>query len=261
MAAFATLVASDDYALGALCLARSLRRVESRHPLLVLADPEVVGLDALEAEGCRIVPVEPLPLSDGFRGRHARAALHGAAPFTKGGKPAFHDPIANFTKLRLWQLAEHEQIVFLDADTVVLRPIDRLMGYPEFVAAPNLYASMADMRRMNSGVFVMRPDPRTFERMLARLDAPDAFWRRTDQTFLEAFWPGWHGLPYLDNCLQYVFLDLPELWDWPAIRVLHYQYEKPWDHGHARAKALKPLIDVWWSLLEGRELPAALPAG
>ena len=60
--------------------------------------------------------------------------------------------------------------------------------------------------------------------MVARLDQPDAFWRRTDQTFLQAWFPDWHGLPYLDNVLQYVFFNLPELWLWPDLRVLHYQY-------------------------------------
>src|SRR3712207_8424027 len=38
------------------------------------------------------------------------------------------------------------------------------------------------------------PSDATFERMTERLDVPDAFWRRTDQTFLESFWPDWHGL-------------------------------------------------------------------
>ena len=50
--------------------------------------------------------------------------------------------------------------------------------------------------------------------MLARLDAPGAFWPRTDQTFLQAFFPDWHGLPIYDNLLQYVWFTLPELWDW-----------------------------------------------
>ena len=50
--------------------------------------------------------------------------------------------------------------------------------------------------------------------MLARLDTPGAFWKRTDQTFLEAFFPDWQGLPVYDNLLQYVWFNLPELWDW-----------------------------------------------
>jgi alpha-N-acetylglucosamine transferase len=257
--AYVTLVTNEDYGLGALALARSLKRAGSSFPLVVLATVGAGRLDELEAEGCRIVEAAPLPLSTAFRERHARAALHGAAPFAKGEKPAFHDPLDNFAKLRLWELAEYERVVFLDADTIVVRNIDRLLDYPEFCAAPNLYETLGVLHRLNSGVFVADPNAATFERMLERLDAPGAFWRRTDQTFLEHFWPDWHGLPYVYNTLQYVYFNLPELWHWPQIRVVHYQYEKPWQALHPKRDRLGPVIDLWWRMLEGRELPDELP--
>lgn len=261
--AFATLVTNADYALGALVLARSLARVGSTYPLIVMATDSAVagsadGLAALEAEGCQIVPVSGLPLSADFTGRHQREAQHQAAPFTKGQKPVFHDPLDNFAKLRLWQQGAFERIVFLDADTIVIKPIDRLMAYPEFAAAPNLYESLADFRRLNSGVFVAEPDERTFDAMLARLDDGATFWRRTDQTFLEAFFPEWHGLPWTMNALQYAYLNLPGLWHWPAIHVVHYQYEKPWVRAHAKAEALRPLIDLWWAVHDNRPFPPIL---
>lgn len=259
MHAFATLVTNADYAIGALALARSLRRTGTEAPLLVLASPATPGLDALEAEGARIVEVAPLPVSVGFRDRHGRVAQHAAAPFTKGTKPAFADPLDNFQKLRLWQQDGYRRIVFLDADTVVVRGIDKLFGYPEFAAAPNLYETLADMHRLNSGVFVAAPSPATFEAMLRVLDEPDRFWRRTDQTFLETYFTDWHGLPYIYNCLQYVYFNLPELWHWPTIKVVHYQYEKPWQETHPKRERLAPLIDLWWRLFEGKAPPEALP--
>jgi alpha-N-acetylglucosamine transferase len=227
---------------------------------VVLATADVPGLSELEAERCRIVPVLPLPLSEGFRARHSRAAQHAAAPFTKGTKPSFHDPLQNFCKLRLWELEEYRRVVFLDADTLVLRNVDRLFEYPEGAAAPNLYESLEDFHRLNSGVFVAAPSKRTFATMCEALDRPGAFWRRTDQTFLESFWPDWHGLPYTYNTLQYVYLNLPALWRWDRISVLHYQYEKPWQEDHPKRDALAPLIDVWWRALERRPLPSDLPA-
>jgi alpha-N-acetylglucosamine transferase len=97
---------------------------------------------------------------------------------------------------------------------------------------------------MNSGVFVARPSLETFAAMLKMLDQPDVFWRRTDQTFLETFFPDWHGLPVTMNMLQYVWFNLPELWDWKQIGVLHYQYEKPWD--------------LWQAFHEGRNVGGIL---
>ena len=149
-------------------------------------------------------------------------------------------------------------MVFLDADTLVVQNIDKLFGYPEFCAAPNLYETLADMHRLNSGVFVAKPSTATFDAMLAQLDAPGVFWRRTDQTFLERYFPDWHGLPYTCNALQYLYFNLPQLWRWKSIRVVHYQYEKPWQESHPKADLLKPLIDLWHTVLEGKPLPSNL---
>ena len=259
MYAYVTLVTNADYGLGALALARSLKAVGSAWPLLVLATENAAGIDALEAEGCIVHSAPPLPLSSTFQARHERSHLHAAAPFTKGGKPTFHDPLSNFRKLHLWRLTTYRRLVFLDADTLAVKNIDKLFGYPEFSAAPNLYETLADMHRLNSGVFVATPNEATYQTMLEQLDAPEAFWRRTDQTFLEHFFPDWHGLPYTFNALQYLYFNLPALWRWSSIRVVHYQYEKPWQADHPKAHLLRPLIDLWHTVHDGQLIPESLP--
>ncbi|WP_051043279.1 MULTISPECIES: glycosyltransferase [Rhizobium] len=255
--AFVTLVTNADYAMGALALARSIVHSGTKADIVVL-HTEGVGendLAPLAALDCRLVEVEHLPLSDAFNERHARGNLHTAAPFTKGRKPSFHTPLDNFCKLRLWQLIEYDTCVFIDADALVLRNVDRLFDYPEFSAAPNVYESLADFHRLNSGVFVAKPSLATFRHMLERLDCPDVFWRRTDQTFLEAFFPDWHGLPVFMNMLQYVWFSMPELWNWNSVSILHYQYEKPWEQNHPKAEQLKPLIELWHSFHSGQNMP------
>ncbi|SER70327.1 Alpha-N-acetylglucosamine transferase [Tranquillimonas rosea] len=243
--AYVTLVTNEDFARGAAALLRSLSLTGTEADLVVMHTAAVPdeALARLHARGARLVPVDLLPTSDAFNAAHARDRLHGNAPFTRGEKPPFHTPLDNFAKLRLWQL-DYERVVFLDADTLVLRNSDALFDYPEFCAAPNVYESLADFHRMNSGVFTARPSRATFNAMLARLDAPGAFWRRTDQTFLQDFFPDWHGLPVFSNMLQYVWFNMPELWSWEQIRILHFQYEKPWQD-HAKADRLRPLIDLW----------------
>lgn len=261
--AYATLVTNPDYALGATALVRSLVLSGTFADILVMYTGGVAADDlaVVEALGARLVPVELLPTSDAFNARHAKRAIHGANPFTKGRKPDFHTPLDNFAKLRLWEFEEYDRIVFLDADTLVVRNIDRLFGYPEFSAAPNVYESLADFHRLNSGVFVAQPSRKTFGEMLTMLDAPDAYWPRTDQTFLQSFFPDWHGLPVFDNMLQYVWFSMPELWDWHSVRVIHFQYEKPWEEGHPKAESLQPLIELWRAYLAGGPIPdlATLP--
>lgn len=257
--AYVTLVTNADYAMGATALVRSLTLTGTEAEIVVLrtGGVETSALSPLSALGARLVEAEPLPTSAEFNERHQRAKLHADAPFTRGKKPAFHAPLDNFAKLRLWQLTEYERVVFIDADAVVLRNIDRLFGYPEFSAAPNVYESLADFHRLNSGVFVARPSEETFDALLVALDRPDAFWRRTDQTFLQSFFPDWHGLPVFFNMLQYVWFNLPELWDWDSVAVVHYQYEKPWERDHPKAEKLKPLIELWQAYYSGEDIPDA----
>jgi alpha-N-acetylglucosamine transferase len=243
--AYVTLVTNADFAVGAGALLRSLALSGTTAERVVMHTGGVpqTALRDLAARGARLVPVDLLPTSEAFNARHAKNRIHSENPFTKGTKPPFHTPLDNFAKLRLWQLP-FDRVVFLDADTLVLRNIDRLFDYPELCAAPNVYESLSDFHRMNSGVFTARPLPATFDRLLARLDAPDAFWKRTDQTFLQDAFPDWHGLPTIYNTLQYLWFNLPGLWDWAEIRVLHFQYEKPWED-HAKADRLRPLIELW----------------
>jgi alpha-N-acetylglucosamine transferase len=262
--AYVTLVTNRDYVTGAVALLRSLRLTGTHADLVVLhtGGVAVEDLAPLAAFDVRFAACGLLGTSQAFNARHGRNRLHAAAPFTKGGKPAFHTPLDNFVKLRLWQLEAYERVVFVDADAIVLRSIDRLFEYPEFCAAPNVYESLADFHRMNAGVFTARPSAATFAAMMARLDRPGVFWRRTDQSFLQAFFPDWHGLPVFCNTLQYVWFNLPGLWNWGSVRVLHFQYEKPWQAENPKRERLAPLIALWQAFHAGEGIPpevAALP--
>lgn len=252
--AFVTLVTNADYALGARALLRSIVLSGTEADICVLhTDVAAAHLAPLSALGARLVRCELLPTSPAFNATHAREALHGRAAFTKGEKPPFHTPLDNFAKLRLWQL-DYARVVFIDADALVLQNVDKLFDYPEFCAAPNVYESLADFHRMNSGVFTARPSQATYRDMLARLDVPGVFWRRTDQSFLQEYFPDWHGLPVFCNMLQYVWFAMPQLWRWRDIKILHFQYEKPWQD-HAKADQLRPLIELWRAYAEGGPVP------
>jgi alpha-N-acetylglucosamine transferase len=257
MFAYCTLLNNPEYVPGVVALARSLRAVHAKAPLIVLV-PELpknpADVRELERYGCLLKVIEPLPLSQQFCERHRSGAVGRAAPFTRGIKPAFHETLSNFLKLRCWEMTEYEKIVFLDADTVVVRNVDRLFEYPAFGACPNLYQDIEDFNRMNSGVFVAKPSAAVFEQLLERLDAPGAFWRRTDQTFLETVFPDWSVLPHWYNTLQYLFFNQPRLWIPDRIMIIHYQYEKPWMVDHTKRELLLPLIDLWHRIYETGEI-------
>ncbi|QBX35396.1 glycosyl transferase [Paracoccus liaowanqingii] len=252
--AYVTLVSNPAYLPGAEALLRSLRLTGTKADLVVLhRGLSKADLARLRPHGPRLIAADLLPTSAAFDQAHARDALHARAAFTKGGKPNFHTPLDNFIKLRLWQL-DYDACVFIDADAVVLRGVDKLFQFPEFCAAPNVYDGLDGFHRMNSGVFTARPDRATFEGMRDRLDRPGAFWRRTDQSFLQEVYPDWQGLSIHHNLLQYVWLHMPQLFSWDQVRILHFQYEKPWQD-HDKAQQLAPLIGLWRDIAAGRPMP------
>jgi alpha-N-acetylglucosamine transferase len=107
--AYVTLVTNADYAMGALALARSIRHAGTDADIVVLhtGGVDASALEPLSELGCRLVRTELLDTSPEFNARHARDRLHADAPFTKGNKPAFHTPLDNFAKLRLWELEQY----------------------------------------------------------------------------------------------------------------------------------------------------------
>ena len=255
--AFVTLVTNDDYAMAARALVRSLTLTDTSADIVVMHTKALSesALQPLKELGAITIAVDHLPCSDAFNERHQKKKIHENAPFLKGDKPLFHTPLDNFIKLRLWQFVQYETVVFIDADALAIRNIDKLFAYPEFSAAPNVYETVADFHRLNSGVFVAKPSQATFDHMMTVLDAPDAYWRRTDQTFLETYFNDWHGLPVFFNMLQYVWFNMPDLWDWKSVHIVHYQYEKPWEKNHGKADNLQPLIDLWQAYYDGIDLP------
>ena len=243
--------------MAARALVRSIMLSGTQADVVVLDTGAVTTdqLAPLRELGARLVLAEHLPTSAEFNTRHQRERIHAVSPFLKGGKPLFHTPLDNFIKLRLWQLEQYRCVVFIDADALMVSNCDSLFDYPEFSGAPNVYESLADFHRLNAGVFVAQPSAKTYENMLKMLDAPDAYWPRTDQSFLQHYFPDWHGLPVFYNMLQYVWFNLPDLWDWKSVKIVHYQYEKPWEKDHPKAAKLRPLIDLWQAYYEGSDIP------
>jgi glycogenin glucosyltransferase len=45
-----------------------------------------------------------------------------------------------FTKLRMWQLTQYSKLVYIDADCMVVQPVDELFDLPvDFAAAPDVF--------------------------------------------------------------------------------------------------------------------------
>ena len=173
--AYVTMLAGGDaYVPGVEALGQSLLRTGSPYPRVVMFTDDVSGAAQrrLQAQGWLLRRVEhianPCCATSQLYPRFARV----------------------FTKLRVWTLVEFDRVVFVDADTIVLRNIDALFERPgPFAAAPDFF--MPD--QFNSGAMVLQPSVATFMSMVDQLGRTGTY-DGGDQGFLNQFFH-WYQLP------------------------------------------------------------------
>jgi alpha-N-acetylglucosamine transferase len=86
-------------------------------PFLVLALPSVptAQLSLLASEGATIVPIQPLDVPPSLEKPHI-------------SRSRFRDVLA---KLRLWQQTDYDRILAIDADSLILSPLDFIFKHPD----------------------------------------------------------------------------------------------------------------------------------
>ena len=184
---YVTLATNENYALGALTLGHSLRRVHTNRKLTVLITSEVpAGVqEQLRSVYDLVELVDVLDSNDAVNLALLKRLELGVT----------------FTKLHCWRLTQFVKCVFLDADCLVLKNVDELFEErDEFSAATDV--GWPDC--FNSGVFVFRPAVHTYTRLLEFALAQGSF-DGGDQGLLNAFFADWHTaeasrrLPFIYN--------------------------------------------------------------
>ena len=175
--AYATVIhSSEAYVCGAIALAQSIMQNNSTNDLVLLHDsslsPESLG--GLRAAGWKTKLIQPI-----------------RSPFAR--KDSYNE--WNYSKLRLWQLTDYDKVVFIDADLIVLKNIDKFFAYPQLSAAPN------DKVLFNSGIMVIEPSTCLFEDMMSKRNKLLSY-NGGDQGFLNEAFTWWHRLPTRLNYLK-----------------------------------------------------------
>jgi len=217
--AFVTLATNDGYALGALVLAQSIRKVGTQRHLVIMISNSLSDLirRALETSFDEVVVVSELNSNDD---EHLRLLARPELGVT-------------FTKINCWLLEKYSKCVFLDADCIVLREIDDLFQREEFSASPD--AGWPDC--FNSGVFVFEPSKETYRKLVQFASQQDASFDGGDQGLLNAFFSSWRSadisrhLPFTYNVTSNTFYSyVPAITQFRNdIRVVHFAGAlKPW---------------------------------
>jgi len=251
---FVTLATTDNYVLGALNLAQSLRNVNTQRSLTVLTTHAVSAplVDLLRQTFDHVVLVDVLDSGDSLN-------------LSLLKRP---DLGVTFTKLHCWRLVQFTKCVFLDADTFVLHNVDDLFGRDEFSAA----ADVGWPDCFNSGVFVYRPSLETYSKLLT-LALEHGSFDGGDQGLLNLYFDKWSvseaskRLPFIYNMTTNVSYSYAPAYKKFSenVKIVHFiGAQKPWYYtynldthsvvGNAQLTEVHHL-SKWWSTFVQFVLP------
>ncbi|CAG0921945.1 unnamed protein product, partial [Notodromas monacha] len=218
--AWITLATNDTYAMGALVLGHTLRRVKTKRATVVMVTPQVSPnmRDILADVYHEVKEVNVLDSND-----QSNLALIERT-----------DLGVTFTKLHCWRLTQFSKGVFLDADTMVMQNCDELFEHDELSAAPD--CGWPDC--FNSGVFVFKPSEETYQSLLNFALTHGSF-DGGDQGLLNSYFHDWarkdieKHLPFVYNMVAtatYSYLPAVKQFG-KDVKIVHFLgATKPWMH-------------------------------
>jgi len=249
-----TLATNDNYAVGALTLAQSLKRVKTSKNVVIMITEEV-SVDmkkVLEEVFDKVFVVDPLDSKD-------------IAHLTLLDRTELG---ITYTKLNCWTLIDYSKCVFLDADTLVIQNSDELFDREEFSASPD--AGWPDC--FNSGVFVFTPSLETFKELIQHAITKGSF-DGGDQGLLNSFFSDWatkdisRHIPFVYNMVAtatYSYLPAYKFFG-HNVKIVHFiGPTKPWlvsfdEAGNAllsdTEKHSHLHLKLWWQIFNNLVRP------
>ncbi|XP_021738071.1 inositol phosphorylceramide glucuronosyltransferase 1-like [Chenopodium quinoa] len=240
--AYVTLLYGDEFVLGVRVLGKSIRDTGSKKDMVVLVSDGVsdYAKTLLEADGWIVEKISLLENPNRVR------------PTRFWGV---------YTKLKIFNMTNYKKVVYLDADTIVIKSIEELFRCGKFCA------NLKHSERLNSGVLVVEPSKTLFSDMLQKVSTLPSY-TGGDQGFLNSYYAGFADARLFDPSLSAEELKsrpVPEMerlstlynadvglymlankWmvDEKELRVIHYTLGplKPWDWW--TAWLVKP-VDLW----------------
>ncbi|KAG9054827.1 hypothetical protein FS842_004046 [Serendipita sp. 407] len=245
--AYATTLYDEGYVPGALLLGHSLRfhgmlKPDVAQHMVLLHLPDRISnesLGLLRETGWETIEVERIP-------------------HPKGKAPSLIY-IDQYTKLRLFEMEEFEQIFYIDADALVVKP------FPEIWSFPTPFAASRDVRKghgwlstINAGTFLLKPSQRLLSHMLQVAPYLKYESKFAEQALLNVYWErDITILPYLYNAQLDIKRVSRDAWNSlkDRMRIIHYTGVKPWQ---CKGKTDLPTerqiwLDAWRNMMEEKQ--------
>ncbi|WOL16736.1 inositol phosphorylceramide glucuronosyltransferase 1-like [Canna indica] len=249
--AYVTLLYGDEFLLGVRVLGKSIRDTGSTKDMIALVSDGVsdYAKNLLHADGWVVQHISLLANPNQVRPKRFWGV---------------------YTKLKIFNMTDYRKVVYLDADTIVIKSIEDLFKCGKFCA------NLKHSERLNSGVLVVEPSESTFKDMMSKVTSLYSY-TGGDQGFLNSYYsdfpnahvfepnlssdpksePEMQRLSTLYNADVGLYM-LANKWmvDEKELKIIHYTLGplKPWDWW--TAWLLKP-VDVWQNVRQ--QLEESLP--
>ncbi|XP_022719562.1 galactinol synthase 2-like [Durio zibethinus] len=273
--AFVTFLAGNgDYVKGVVGLAKGLRKVRSKYPLVVAILPDVPEdhRKILVDQGCIVKAIEPV------------------YPPENQTQFAMAYYVINYSKLRIWEFVEYSKMIYLDGDIQVFDNIDHLfdmedgyfyavmdcfcektwshtpqykIGYcqqcPDKVQWPSQLRPKPPLY-FNAGMFVYEPSLSVYDVLLSTLKVttPTPF---AEQDYLNMFFRDiYRPIPPIYNLVMALLWRHPENIELEKAKVVHYcaAGSKPWRYTgkeeNMDREDIKTLVTKWWDIYNDESL-------
>ncbi|VFQ84957.1 unnamed protein product [Cuscuta campestris] len=240
--AYVTLLYGDEFLLGVRVLGKSIRDTGTTKDMVALVSDGVSSYakQLLQADGWIVEEISLLANPNQVR------------PTRFWGV---------YTKLKIFNMTNYKKVVYLDADTIVVKSIEDLFKCGKFCA------NLKHSERLNSGVMVVEPSEEVFKDMISKVTTLHSY-TGGDQGFLNSYYAGFPNAHVFDPNLPQDVLNsrpvpkmerlstvynadvglymLANKWmvDEKELCIIHYTLGplKPWDWW--TSWLLKP-VDVW----------------
>ena len=215
---YVTLLGSDDYLIGTLCLWKSLSNVKSKYPLLVLCSQNI-SVDVLNI--LKHKKIQYKVLEEQIVTNHKNEGLYARWSFT-------------FDKLQIFNLVEYDKIVFLDSDMYVVKNIDCLFNAQHMSAVVADVYDQPNCKELNSGLMVIVPQKQEYSQLTSLLHSKVI--KRSpmcgDQDIIRLFYNNWSNETNLKLPNQYnMYFTNIKKYKWVGVSVIHFVYDKkPWNY-------------------------------
>jgi alpha-N-acetylglucosamine transferase len=160
MNAYITYVCSDNFIPGVVALYNSVRLSDCNHDFIVLVTDDVSeeSKDKLKQNDLKIVDADKIY----YNGKNKDKILDRYGKVDQSWKM--------FTKINIWKQTEYSKLIYLDADTLVLKNIDELFEIDELGAVLG-GSVMLNYSGIEAGVLVTEPNIKTYNNIIDALES------------------------------------------------------------------------------------------